>query len=313
MGWFKVDDSFHSHPKVLELSPSSIGIWLLAGTWCAQYLTDGRISIAMIRRLGGCEDDADALVASGMWDEESTGNYRFHDWEDFQPSADEWKERREQRSKAAQKAAKARWDKRNADAMRTACDDASPSHDDRNADAMRFYAPTRPDPKSSSNEEDVAPRDDVEALCTRLRDRMVDNGFKEPTITKAWRKDARLLLDKDGRELDKALNLIDWAHDSTFWRANIKSMSKFRDQYDTLRLQAVEDWNKGKAATNPDQPHQIDADAILGKDYWQVPEPPAGLSLTEEIQWKRDQQHQHQLERQLEAKEASNARRRAES
>ena len=90
-------------------------------------------------------------------------------------------------------------------------------------------------PKQESIE---PPRDDVEALCNRLVDRIIDNGSKPPTITDAWRRDARLLLDKDGRELDKALRLIDWCQDDSFWRANIQSMSTFRRQYDTLRLKA---------------------------------------------------------------------------
>jgi hypothetical protein len=82
-------------------------------------------------------------------------------------------------------------------------------------------------------------RADVEQLCTRLRDRMIGNGCKPPTITDGWRKAARLLLDKDGRELDKALNLLDWVAKDDFWRTNIMSMPTFRTRYDQLRLKAL--------------------------------------------------------------------------
>lgn len=105
---------------------------------------------------------------------------------------------------------------------------------------------TREDQEEPSSSTAAPPREepprlDVEALCTRLRDRMIGNGCKPPTITKAWRDAARLMLDRDGRELDKALNLVDWVHADEFWRTNILSMPKFREQYDQLRLRAIAD------------------------------------------------------------------------
>lgn len=93
-----------------------------------------------------------------------------------------------------------------------------------------------PKPKAKPKPEPV--REDVEALCNLLADRIIDNGSKPPKITDAWRREARLLLDQDGRELDKALRLINWCQDDLFWRANIRSMATFRRQYDTLRLKA---------------------------------------------------------------------------
>lgn len=82
------------------------------------------------------------------------------------------------------------------------------------------------------------PRDDVNQLCLRLQERVVDNGVKKPTITEKWRTEARLLLDKDERPLDVALRLIDWATSNEFWRPNILSMPTFRAKYDQLLLQA---------------------------------------------------------------------------
>jgi hypothetical protein len=92
------------------------------------------------------------------------------------------------------------------------------------------------------------PRADVEQLCERLRDRVIANGCKPPTITEAWRTEARRMLDIDGRDLHKALALIDWATNDSFWKANIKSMPKFREQFDTLRLQALREWEQQNRA-----------------------------------------------------------------
>lgn len=91
-------------------------------------------------------------------------------------------------------------------------------------------------------------REDVEQLCQHLAAWVVKNGSKEPKVDKRWRDAARLMLDSDGREFDKAWALIDWCQASGFWRANIRSMSKFRDQYDAVRLQALAEWEAKKKA-----------------------------------------------------------------
>lgn len=104
--------------------------------------------------------------------------------------------------------------------------------------------------KNSSSDPATPARDDVEQLCHRLRDRMIENGCKPPTITKAWRDEARRLLDLDKRPLDKALNLIDWATNDAFWRSNIQSMPKFRAQYDKLRLRAIDEYRQQQQRHN---------------------------------------------------------------
>mgnify|MGYP000856094348 CR=1 FL=1 len=96
------------------------------------------------------------------------------------------------------------------------------------------YPLTTTDLSSSENDE----RDDVTRICAHLADRIESNGSLRPKITKGWRTDARLLLDKDGRTVDQVIKAIDWCQDNEFWRSNIRSMSKLREQYDTLRLQA---------------------------------------------------------------------------
>jgi hypothetical protein len=83
--WFKVDDGFHGHPKVMDLSVEAVGLWTLAGSWCAKYLTDGFVPEKTVRRLGGGPDLAGELYAAGLW-EASNGGWQFKDWTDYQPS-----------------------------------------------------------------------------------------------------------------------------------------------------------------------------------------------------------------------------------
>lgn len=97
------------------------------------------------------------------------------------------------------------------------------------------------DPTGTKND-----RPEIVALCKHLRNRMIENDCKRPKITKEWLDAARLMLDNDRRDAEKAHNLIDWCQNDTFWRSNILSMPKFRDQYDKLRLRAVEEWEARK-------------------------------------------------------------------
>lgn len=93
-------------------------------------------------------------------------------------------------------------------------------------------------------EPDAAPpepepiRDDVEAICEALAQHVEKMSDKRPRITKTWRKDARLLLDVDGRTLDEALTAIQWVTGHTFWGSNILSVGKLREKWVTMRAQA---------------------------------------------------------------------------
>lgn len=113
-------------------------------------------------------------------------------------------------------------------------------------------AATIPGTTPDSTLEKTAERPDVEALCSRLADRIAANGSKRPTITKRWRDSARLMLDTDGRTLADAMAAIDWSQQDAFWQSNILSMPKLREKFDTLRLQA------GRAATSPRRDRQAD-------------------------------------------------------
>lgn len=93
-------------------------------------------------------------------------------------------------------------------------------------------------PSSTASVPAELERDDVTRLCEHLRDRIVENGSRRPNISKGWRDAARLLLDKDGVSEAEAHRLIDWCQADGFWRSNILSLPKFREQFDKIRLQA---------------------------------------------------------------------------
>lgn len=104
MTWFVIDDTFAFHPKVVAAG-NAITLWVRAGAWCAQQLTDGHVPAYMIPSLGS-KRDAGKLVEVGLW-ERVEGGYVFHDWADYQQSRAEVERKRRQNADRV-----AKWRKR---------------------------------------------------------------------------------------------------------------------------------------------------------------------------------------------------------
>ena len=82
------------------------------------------------------------------------------------------------------------------------------------------------------------PRPDVEAVCDAMAASVQRRTGRTPRVTTAWRTQARLMIDRDGRTVDEITRVIDWAEGNDFWRANVLSVPKLRQKFDTLRLQS---------------------------------------------------------------------------
>jgi hypothetical protein len=92
MTWFKVDDRLPGSRKLLRIPrarrAAAIGIWTLAGAWCARELSNGEVPAELLVDIGGTAREAKDLVDSGLW-EVTEGGWQFHDWFDYQPSREE--------------------------------------------------------------------------------------------------------------------------------------------------------------------------------------------------------------------------------
>lgn len=142
MTWFKVDDSFYDHPKVFDAPDCALALWMRAGCWSARNLTDGFVPAKLPARL--CDDPDTAvkdLVDRGLW-RRTKGGFQFHDWTDYQPSAERVKETRKKRAEAGSRGGKAKAAKQS----------ASNLLDGSQGDAKQNPAPTRPDPTSPNGE-----------------------------------------------------------------------------------------------------------------------------------------------------------------
>ena len=76
MPFFRTDDQMHGHPKARRAGLSALGLWDMSGSHSMAYKTDGFVP--------------EWFVAS--W---RGGTNQFHDWHDYQPSADEIERDRE--------------------------------------------------------------------------------------------------------------------------------------------------------------------------------------------------------------------------
>ena len=100
MTWFKVNDQFFAHPKVIDLSKDAKLLYLAGLAYCHEHLTDGQISTAALRMVAATVDVPNgttvaALTDAGLW-EAVAGGYHVHDYLDHQESAATTKRKRDE-------------------------------------------------------------------------------------------------------------------------------------------------------------------------------------------------------------------------
>jgi hypothetical protein len=106
--WFRLDDSFHSHPKVIAAGNEAIGLYVRCGTYAAEHLTDGFISEDIAVLYGACDTGSrrnpgtgkpetlgETLVRTKLWRRAAKG-WRMPDYLDYNPSAFQVKQERKQ-------------------------------------------------------------------------------------------------------------------------------------------------------------------------------------------------------------------------
>ena len=84
MPWFKVDDKFHSHPKVIKAGNEAVGLWSRCGSYASDHLTNGFIP-EEVALLYGRRELAEVLVRTKLWSR-VRGGWQMHDYFDYNPS-----------------------------------------------------------------------------------------------------------------------------------------------------------------------------------------------------------------------------------
>ena len=92
MPWFKVDDTWHSHPKARRASLGAVGLWSMCGSYSMAYKTDGWVPEWFAHEFPRGKTLAAELIRIGLWFNairDGEPGYEFHDWLDYQQSAEE--------------------------------------------------------------------------------------------------------------------------------------------------------------------------------------------------------------------------------
>lgn len=122
MGWARLDDGFHDHPKLIGLPLEAIGLYTVCLTWAHRHRgssngTLGHIPPELPGRFAGVKGKrlASLLESHALWDRDpSYSGWVIHDFEDYLPAVDRpatADEVRKARSDAGKRGAAARWGK----------------------------------------------------------------------------------------------------------------------------------------------------------------------------------------------------------
>lgn len=98
MPHFRVDDMLHSHPKARRAGLAAMGLWAMCGSYGMSYKQDGFVPEWFVSGFPGSKKLSEILVSVGLWQpfvKDDEPGYIFHDWLDWQPSADEIERDRE--------------------------------------------------------------------------------------------------------------------------------------------------------------------------------------------------------------------------
>ena len=150
MGWARIDDQFHDHPKVDGLSLAAVGLWTLTLSWAhrhrAKAIIPGHVPQTRVDKVAGkhAKQLTDELVTAQLWEPEiGLGGYVIHDFADYCPKERDAAERRE----AGRKGAAKRWSADSKLPSEAVASDSSRA----DAPAPTSAFPSRPDPTTGKD------------------------------------------------------------------------------------------------------------------------------------------------------------------
>jgi hypothetical protein len=168
--WFRLDDSFHSHPKVIAAGNEAIGLYVRCGTYAAEHLTDGFIPEHVVL-LYGSPALAESLVRTKLW-RRTRGGWRMPDYLDYNPAKEAVDKERKNAAERQRRSREARLSRR--DSQR----DSDVTH----------ATPTRPDPNMAGVTTDPERPSTARAPNRRSSMNGVSGGLQPPPVAEAIAK-----------------------------------------------------------------------------------------------------------------------------
>lgn len=229
--------------KILPLSDKAFRAFFEAIFYSRTQLTDGFLADAVVRKKWGLKVAAE--LTSNHSERPSwfpvEGGWQIHDYDKHQTTRADIEAKRD----AGRKGGLAR-----AERYQTASTPLAGAN--QNPGTMlaktetETETETKQEQKISSEIAEAIPRPEIITLLDILDSEIKRNGAKPPSRTKHNIDAARLMLDRDGRTVEQVTAAIRWCQADEFWRSNILSMSKLREKYDQIRLDAERKRGPGK-------------------------------------------------------------------
>lgn len=268
--WARMTVDFADSPKVVVLSDAAFRALVEMILWCRRGETDGVIPRSYADRRWGY--DSYTTRTTGPDTSRSTdpitelrtnhpdrpslevnadGDYVLRDFLEHQDSKEQSDARRARNSANIRR----RWERRDAtrdttrttdpDTTRTTSGNTEKEKEKEEVLRTSKLSPTTLERGCARDDEDAPEptpinerRDDVEAVCQHMAASVQARTGRAPRVTQQWRTQARLMIDRDGRSVEEVTRIIDWVDGNDFWRANVLSVPKLRQKFDTLRLQS---------------------------------------------------------------------------
>ena len=271
--WARLTVDFADSPKVAGLSDAAFRTLVEMILWSRKMMTDGVIPASVARRRWGAKTQTEthSVTDSGTHCETdpvtelctnhptspslvrtSGGDYMIHDFLDHQESAEEVNARLARNTANGRHGGRPRKTDSKTHSVTDSGTQTKPkpkaeTETELEDEVLRTspLSPTASERGSVHDDEDTPEptpitehRPDVDAVCDAMAASVNRRTGRTPRITATWRTQARLMIDRDGRTVEEITRIIDWVDGNDFWRANVLSLPKLRQKFDTLRLQA---------------------------------------------------------------------------
>lgn len=228
-GTVEFENGTSENLKVAPVSDRAFRLWFNACCYCSRNLTDGRVPAILIAGLSRTANRRviDELLVAGLLERLSTETFLVHDYLKHNPSRDEVQESRQRARERTSE-----WRRRN---QRGAGDGIRDGDVTDNSTVTRVRVPAGAPEKKSSTELDRATKKTllvVDSFAAQIRER--DPQADVAPRSEAWLREARLLLERDGRSTEQVLAVLAWLATDDFWSSVVLSVPKFRAKFTQL-------------------------------------------------------------------------------
>ena len=158
MTWFKVDDHLHDHRKVRLAGTPAMGLWVLAGSWAGDNLTDGFVPSGVAHRWDADGSLSARLVEVGLWQNavvDGESGWTFRGWADYQPTREKV---HAERAAARKRMSEGRSKHRGSEDVRANTFGTRSEHPQDVRQEFPNPDPPRPDPEGAAGAPTPAPR-----------------------------------------------------------------------------------------------------------------------------------------------------------